>query len=308
MVRFLLWVPVLMFIFENFPVAYWPLEGPSMQPTFNPFHTSEKGIINTKDHVLVLKNPSPDTFSYARSLFSDSIRKRADRMPQRGQIYVYTTPHNPNRKSVKRVVAVAGDTITPLEGYPDSTAPVTIPYNHVWLEGDVSDRKRSVDSNTFGPISANLLVGRVLVTLPFLQPWRSGTRWEDAPYPARDRVVESAVRPLDPDEEDSTLAFRDGRASAALDVLKAYPPARPLTPMERERWEFMHRVSSNEKERKDIETYELATALEAELRTKLSGKTITTTLKNVEMSREEFERFQKEGVVPEAVLKRTERS
>lgn len=112
------------------------------------------------------------------------------------------------------------------------------------------------------------------------------------------------MRPLDPDEEEGQLAFRDGRIAAALDVLKAYPPARALTPMERERWELLHRISVSEKQRKDVETYELANALEAELRTKLSGRTITTTLKNVEMSREEFERFQKEGVVPETVLKR----
>lgn len=304
MVRFLLWIPIVIVIYENFPLAYWLIEGPSMQPTFNPSHTSENGIINTKDHVLVLKLPSPDTFRYVRSFFATSRRKRADPIPQRGQIVVYHPPHDHAKISVKRVVAIPGDTITPLLGYPGGTCPVTIPYNHVWLEGDVGDRKKSVDSNAFGPISASLLIGRVLVTIPTLQPWWDGTRWEDAPYPARNRVEESTMRPLDPDEEEGQLAFRDGRIAAALDVLKAYPPARALTPMERERWELLHRISVSEKQRKDVETYELANALEAELRTKLSGRTITTTLKNVEMSREEFERFQKEGVVPETVLKR----
>lgn len=119
-------------------------------------------------------------------------------------------------------------------------------------------------------------------------------------------MVETTVRALDPDEEERKLAFRDGRAAATLDMAKAIPPTRPLTPEEREGFGILHRSVVGEKEMKDIETYELATALEAELRTKLSGKTITTTLKNVEMSREEFERFQKEGVVPDSVLKRTE--
>ena len=76
--------------------------------------------------------------------------------------------------------------------------------------------------------------------------------------------------------------------------------------MERQRWEALYRVATGEKDKKDIETYELANALEAELRNKLSGKMITTTLKNVEMTREEYEKFRTEGVVPEAVLKRSD--
>jgi signal peptidase I len=277
-----------------------------MQPTFNPSYTSESGIINTKDHVLVLKQPSSNTFRYLRSLIPTPRRKRADPAPQRGQIVVFITPHDHTKKSVKRVVAIPGDSITPLSGSTSGIAPVKIPYNHVWVEGDVSDVSKSLDSNHFGPLSANLIIGRVLVTLPAFHPWWDGTRWEDASYPARDRVEESAARPLNPDEEDNKLAFRDGRISAALDVVKAYPPARPLTPMERERWQKLYQVAVSEKGEKDIETYELANALEAEMRMKLSGKTITTTLKNVEMSREEFDRFQKEGVVPDAVLKRAE--
>ena len=181
-----------------------------------------------------------------------------------------------------------------------------IPYNHLWVEGDAGDPKKSIDSNTFGPISANLLVGRVLLKLPSLTPWINGSRWEDDNYPARNRVQKAVTRPLNPDEEDNFHAFRDGRILSALEVVKAYPPSRPLTPMERQRWEALYRVAASEKDKKDIETYELANALEAELRNKLSGKMITTTLKNVEMTREEFEKFRTEGVVPEAVLKRSD--
>lgn len=307
-VRFLLWLPIIAVIYQSFPFAIWPIEGPSMQPTFNPSYTTERGTLNTKDHVLVHKQQASQTglSQYLRTFFSSSRRKRADTSPHRGQIVVFITPHDPNRISVKRVVALPGDLVTPLPGYPGGESPVMIPYNHLWVEGDAGDPKKSIDSNTFGPISANLLVGRVLLKLPSLTPWINGTCWEDEAYPARDRVQDAVTRPLNPDEEDNFHAFRDGRILSALEVVKAYPPTRPLTPMERQRWEALYRVATGEKDKKDIETYELANALEAELRNKLSGKMITTTLKNVEMTRGEYEKFRTEGVVPEAVLKRSD--
>lgn len=278
-----------------------------MQPTFNPDHTREQGTLNSRTLVLVQKQQFTNTSISRgfRALLPAARSKRAEPGIQRGQIVVYRTPHNPLRIGVKRVVGIPGDRVTPLPGYPGGDDPVIIPFNHLWLEGDVGDREKSVDSNTFGPISANLVVGRVLVTLPSFTPWLHGWKWEDAEYPAKHRVEHNVVQQVHPDEELAARAFRDGKMAEALETVKAYPIDRKLTPMERKQWDDLYMVAVREKEKKNLETYELANQLEAELRMKLFGRAITTTLRNVEMSKEEFVAFQKNGVVPESVLARS---
>ena len=122
-VRFLLWLPIIAVVYQSFPFAVWPIEGPSMQPTFNPSFTTERGTLNTKDHVLVHKQQASQTglSQYLRAVFSSPRRKRADTSPKRGQIVVFITPHDPNRISVKRVVALPGDLVNPLPATPAAT-------------------------------------------------------------------------------------------------------------------------------------------------------------------------------------------
>lgn len=81
-----------------------------------------------------------------------------------------------------------------------------VPFNHVWLEGDAEDPKRSLDSNTYGPVSISLITGRVIgVISPRFrllkwQDWESGVLDDQDKYrqSVRDRVVKEAVRMEEP--------------------------------------------------------------------------------------------------------------
>lgn len=77
-----------------------------------------------------------------------------------------------------------------------------VPFNHVWLEGDAADPQKSLDSNTYGPVSISLITGRVFAVLGPRWRWLNWTDWEDGAGPdgpfkdnyrqtVRDRVVEA---------------------------------------------------------------------------------------------------------------------
>jgi inner membrane protease subunit 2 len=79
-----------------------------------------------------------------------------------------------------------------------------VPFNHVWLEGDASDPDRTLDSNTYGPVSISLLTGRVFAILGPRMRWLNWTDWEAGKLDGvsdennyrqatRDRVVKEAV-------------------------------------------------------------------------------------------------------------------
>lgn len=118
---------------------------------------------------------------------------------KRGDVVTFWKPHKPQEISIKRVVAIEGDTVHPQRGYvldfearrnrmaglpdglPDSDAEtistghnepetVTVPYGHVWIEGD--NWRSSLDSNDFGPISKGLILGKAVWI------WRSWFRFE----------------------------------------------------------------------------------------------------------------------------------
>lgn len=80
-----------------------------------------------------------------------------------------------------------------------------VPFNHVWLEGDADNPKKSLDSNTYGPVSISLITGRVMAVLwPRLRAlqwsdWENGnvedTRLgENYRQDVRQRVVKEAVK------------------------------------------------------------------------------------------------------------------
>lgn len=140
-----------------------------MRPTINPGCTSDDDTNYSPTWVLV-QNWMSDRYSdtQRRIAQGETIRTKYDR----GQLIVYRTPHDPEKVALKRIVALPGDTVTPLPGYNgDNTPnpePVVIPYNHLWVEGDINDRKKSVDSNYFGPISQHLVKGKVIA---MWSPW-----------------------------------------------------------------------------------------------------------------------------------------
>lgn len=83
---------------------------------------------------------------------------------------MFSTPHDPEKLAVKRIVALAGDIVTPISrqqregsGYDEididsgEVTKVIVPWGHVWLEGD--NEKMTRDSNDYGPVSISLLTG-----------------------------------------------------------------------------------------------------------------------------------------------------
>ena len=57
----------------------------------------------------------------------------------------------------KRIVALEGDEVTTRPPYPKPRE--VVPYGHVWVEGDNSHG--SIDSNWYGPVSKNLITGKI---------------------------------------------------------------------------------------------------------------------------------------------------
>lgn len=61
--------------------------------------------------------------------------RHVQRVPQAEQVLTKQSrsPTNPKQLLVKRIIALAGDTVKTLPPYPD--AEITIPPGHVWVEG-----------------------------------------------------------------------------------------------------------------------------------------------------------------------------
>jgi len=202
---------------------------------------------------------------------------------KRGQIVVFYAPHNPNKLAVKRVVGVPGDRVQPLAGYPGGDEPVVVPYNHIWVEGDVNQREKSVDSNWYGPISQNLVVG---VVKAVLTPWYSPVKvkWEEHKYPAKenDRVEENVVHDatVDPDKMHLTEVFRNGTAERELNALKVNRERiSPLLKNESNRTKLtvMYAQAKEEFEKSDPETIDVASHLVQELEKVFSAAGLSKT-------------------------------
>ena len=182
-----------------------------MTPFFNPNDSPE--LPKTKDKVLVQSLPYPSR----KSALADSGTIPGTGL-QRGQIVAFRTPRDPHRIAIKRIVGIPGDRVTPLpplEGSRGVEEPVVVQYNHIWVEGDVEDRQKSIDSNWYGPICQSLVVGKAIA---LLEPWYKPRKImiEEHTYPAKEkgRVEENVVRDAmrTPDEVGRSDAFGDGRA------------------------------------------------------------------------------------------------
>ena len=85
----------------------------------------------------------------------------------RGDVVIFTKPHEPEEESVKRIIGLPGDTILrdvrrvgkqreeggKISRQMGLEAPrpiVKVPLGHVWVEGD--NWRDSLDSNDFGPV------------------------------------------------------------------------------------------------------------------------------------------------------------
>ncbi|KAL9105624.1 MAG: hypothetical protein Q9227_009236 [Pyrenula ochraceoflavens] len=158
------------------------VSGPSMSPLLNGDHKPD--IPNTCDRVLVNK-----------------IRPSGTRRKplERGMVIAFVTPHDPEKVALKRIIAVAGDVVKPRsKDYPGGQEEVVVPYNHLWIEGDAGNDKKSVDSNVFGPISEALVVGEATAVL---YPFRHAQRMDWKTWKGCDRVRKDAMKLENPDDK-----------------------------------------------------------------------------------------------------------
>ena len=142
---------VLAFFIRQFIVELYVVDGPSMRPTLQ---SQERLVVNK--------------FIY---------RFRA---PERGEVLVFRYPRDPSRDFIKRVIAVAGDTIEIKDGrvfvngqlqneeyilektrgsYPLST----VPEGHIFVMGD--NRNNSEDSRfrDVGFVSLDMVKGKAIM-------------------------------------------------------------------------------------------------------------------------------------------------
>lgn len=161
---------VLAFILISFVFQSYQVDGPSMQPT-----------LETGDHLIIWKVPR----TFAKVTGNQYV-------PKRGDVIVL---NNPNRQVseppqlIKRVVGLPGDRIVIKDGEvmvynqehpdgynPDESLPygtvidktpddedVTLTGSQLYVIGD--HRDNSKDSREFGPVSTELVIGKLIVRI-----------------------------------------------------------------------------------------------------------------------------------------------
>ncbi|OTB15469.1 hypothetical protein K445DRAFT_317726 [Daldinia sp. EC12] len=131
---FATWIPVVSMFNHYVGELAW-ISGPSMYPFLN----AEKDQTTRNDVVIKYKFNAPYGL-------------------RRGMIVTFWNPYDPEVEAVKRIVGLEGDIIRTRSPYPSPT--VRVPMGHVWVEGD-GGKRLSRDSNDYGPISTNLITGKV---------------------------------------------------------------------------------------------------------------------------------------------------
>ncbi|RHZ44044.1 putative mitochondrial inner membrane protease subunit Imp2 [Aspergillus thermomutatus] len=139
------------------------VRGPSMTPFLN----EDYETMHTKSD-MVLVNMWP----FGGAGWPWERKRRLER----GMIVTFRSPANPKHTAIKRVIGLPGDRITTRE--PCMKSSQIVPFNHVWLEGDAEDPKKSLDSNTYGPVSISLITGRVIAVLRPQFRWLNWRDWE----------------------------------------------------------------------------------------------------------------------------------
>ncbi|HEX9891236.1 MAG TPA: signal peptidase I [Actinomycetota bacterium] len=125
------------------------------------------------------------TINRGDAFYADTDAYGDDEVPQRGDIVVFSSPHDPEAEGcsgehrfVKRAIALPGDSIDIRRGtvFIDGVrqrepylaaerdtsdfGPIDVPPGHVYVLGD--NRLESSDSRVFGPVPLDLLCGKVV--------------------------------------------------------------------------------------------------------------------------------------------------
>ncbi|KAJ5924158.1 hypothetical protein N7466_008345 [Penicillium verhagenii] len=176
-------IPISLFFSEHVAQVMW-VRGPSMTPYLNEDYEQ----MHTKSDMVVVRMwPWGPIFPWARS-----------KQIERGMVVTFRSPANPSHIAIKRVVGLPGDRITTRE--PCAKATQIVPYNHVWLEGDAEDPRKTLDSNTYGPVSISLISGRVLGILGPRMRWLNWEDWE---------AGKSGAPSTDPSQDNYRQSVRD---------------------------------------------------------------------------------------------------
>ncbi|KAJ5622648.1 mitochondrial inner membrane protease subunit Imp2 [Penicillium herquei] len=183
-------LPIGLFFSEHVAQIVW-VRGPSMTPYLNEDYDKTH---TQMDMAVVSMWPWGWAFPWERS-----------KQLERGMVVAIRSPAHPSNIAVKRVIGLPGDRITTRE--PCMRPSQIVPYNHVWLEGDAEDPRRTLDSNTYGPVSISLIQGRVVGILRPRMRWLNWQDWEAGQsggatpdenenyrQSVRDRVVKEAVK------------------------------------------------------------------------------------------------------------------
>lgn len=194
---------LLVFLAVRASVQHYRVEGTSMEPTLE---NGEFLLVNALAYSRV------DLQALARYVPFWDPGPPADRYllrgPARGDIVVFHHPSGVHRDLVKRIIGLPGETIeiragiVYIDGRPlvepylagseapvGEMAPLRIPDGSYFVMGD--NRNHSQDSRVIGPIPANLIVGRAMLT------WWPYDRFGPAPNQAP-RLAE-ATSSLPPD-------------------------------------------------------------------------------------------------------------
>lgn len=148
------------------------VEGSSMQPTFNPTCgqrnedlrvLQERGL--SRD---ALKRELKTRLQQDRVVLNKWIA-RDKRKLKTGDVVILTSPRDPTKNLIKRIIAMPGDAIFLVE----TGETRVIDEGHCWIEGD--NQQSSFDSNNFGQVPLGLIEGRVcLIVWPINRIRRVG--------------------------------------------------------------------------------------------------------------------------------------
>ncbi|CAL5867920.1 uncharacterized protein PFLUO_LOCUS2142 [Penicillium psychrofluorescens] len=157
-------LPISLWVSEHVYQVMW-VRGPSMTPYLN---ENYEEMNTASDMVLVNMWPWEKIWPGQTS-----------RRLERGMVVTFRSPANQHHIAIKRIIGLPGDRITTREPCPKLSQ--IVPFNHVWLEGDAVDPRKSLDSNTYGPVSVSLITGRVMAVLgpSNRRRWLDWEGWED---------------------------------------------------------------------------------------------------------------------------------
>ena len=176
---------VLALFIRTFVVQAFKIPSGSMKPT-----------LLVGDHILVNK------FIYGVKLPFSDITLISVKDPKRGDVVVFKFPEDPKKDFIKRVIAVAGDTVQisnkkvyindkpiddphgthldphsiPGEARPrDNFGPVTVPPESLFVMGD--NRDHSYDSRFWGFVNLSAVKGKAFILYWSWDKDNTGIRW-----------------------------------------------------------------------------------------------------------------------------------